>query len=405
MKRILIILVGIFLLALVFYLLKFADFYHAIYTPKDGNLKSPIAGSQPKAKDTYSVLLLGYAGGSHDGTYLTDTMIQATIDLKKKKVFLVSIPRDLWVKLPTKSGDDFHAKINSIYETELFPQDFPDLDTKIAGNKSDAELTKYIVGKLTGIPIDNYIAIDFASFTKAIDILGGVDINITKTFTDEKYPIEGKEKELCGKDDQFKQIESYLPNSSGSAEEKEKLLKEKPELDEFLHNATESPQLVFPCRYETIHFTAGQQHMDGATALKFVRSRQSLQDGGDFARARRQQQLIEALRGKILSVGFITKIPALLDEMKQYVKTDIDPVTIQTFLKGAPSASQYKLDSIVLSDQNVLKFARSDNGQFILMPEAGMDVWTGTQKFIKDSIEGLTPVPTSSKSLSPTRTL
>ncbi len=400
MKKIFILICCIALAGIAFYFFKFADFYRSIYTPKDG-IKSANAQKTP-VKDVYSILLLGYAGGTHEGTYLTDTMILLQIDAKKKKAFLISIPRDLWVNLPTKSGDDFHAKINSVYETELFPQDFPDLDVKIAGNKSDAELAKYIVGQVTGIPIDNYISIDFASFTKAIDILGGVDINVTKTFTDEKYPIEGKEKELCGKEDQFKQIEPFLPNSSGSAEERTKLLSEKPELDEFLHNATESPQLAFPCRYETIHFTAGEQHMDGTTALKFVRSRQSPEDGGDFARARRQQQLLDGLKSKILSVGFITKLPTLLDEMKKYVKTDIDVTTVQFALKQTPSAVQYNLSSIVLSDQNVLKFGRSDNGQFILIPDAGMDSWTGIQKFIKDSIEGVSPTPPLSPTLTST---
>lgn len=391
------------ILAAIFFIFKFADFYHAIYTPTKDGMKSPV-GSENKPKEVYNILLLGYAGGTHEGTYLTDTMILASVDIKKKKAFLISIPRDVWVKLPTKSGDDFHAKINSVYETELFPNTFPDLDTKIAGSKSDAELSKYIVSQITGTPVDNYVAIDFESFTKAVDILGGVDINVIKSFTDEKYPIEGKEKELCGNEEQFKLIEPYLPNSTGSAEERERILREKPELDEFLKNATQSPQLAFPCRYEKLHFDAGKQHMDGETALKFVRSRQSPQDGGDFARARRQQQLIEALQSKILSVGFITKLPSLLDEMKQYVKTDIDPAMIQALLKEVPSASQYKLASIVLSDQNVLKFGRSANGQSILISDDGMDTWTSTQKFIKNSIEGITPTPTANPSHRPTQT-
>ena len=141
--------------------------------------------------------------------------------------------------------------------------------------------------------------------------------------------------------------------------------------------------------------------MDGKTTLKFVRSRQSPQDGGDFARARRQQQLLEALRSKILSVDFVAKIPSLLDEMQKYVKTDVDPETIKILLQEAPSTQRYKITSIVLSDQNVLKFGRSDNGQFILIPDDGIDQWKGVQKFIKNSIEGITPTPTSPPSSEP----
>lgn len=400
MKKIFLILAGILVAGLIFYLIKFGVFYNKIYTPVKTGEK---VKSEPE-KTQFNLLLLGYAGGNHAGTYLTDTMIVLHLDIKKKQALMISLPRDIWVKLPTKSGDNFHSKINTVYETELFPSDFPDLDIKKAGSKSDAELTKFILGQITGFTIDNYISIDFASFIKAIDILGGVDINITKAFDDEKYPIEGKENDLCQKEEQFKQIEPYLNESTASAGEKEKLLKEKPELDELLKNATESPQLAFPCRYEKISFAAGNQHLDGTLALKFARSRQSNQDGGDFARARRQQQVIEAVKAKIFSVGFISKIPSLLDETEKYVKTDIGPDDITKFTKEIPNADNYKLTSLVLSDQNVLTSDRSSSGQFILVPDSGMDDWKSVQKFIKNFISGITPTqtPSPAKKLNPT---
>lgn len=401
MKKIFIIIAGIIIAAILFYALKINQFYKKIYTPKNGIQ----ADSTPAPEKTeFNILLLGYAGGNYAGTYLTDTIIVLHVDLKKKKALMVSLPRDTWVKLPTKSGDDFHSKINAVYETELFPNDFPDLDTKIAGNKSDAELTKYILGQITGFEIDNYISIDFASFIKAIDILGGVDINVARAFEDEKYPVEGKEDDICGKDEQFKQIEPYLSEIDATkSAEKEKLLKEKPDLNEFLRNATASPELVFPCRYEKISFASGKQHMDGTTALKFARSRQSNQDGGDFARARRQQQVIEAVKSKIFSVGFITKIPSLLDGMEKYVKTDIGSEEIKRLTKEISSAGEYKLSPLVLSDENVLTSDRSTNGQFILIPENGEDNWESVQKFIKNTLKGITPSLLPSKNPIPTQ--
>ncbi|MBI4226556.1 LCP family protein [Candidatus Roizmanbacteria bacterium] len=403
MKKLLIILAGLITAAIFFYFLKFKQFYQYIYTP----IPTMLFGEKPKpAKNQFSVLLLGYAGSNHAGTYLTDTMIVMHVDTKKKKALMISLPRDIWVKLPTKSGEDFHSKINTIYETELFPNDFPDLNTKLAGTKSDAELTKFIVGQLTGLEIDNYVSIDFASFTKAIDILGGVEVDVLKAFDDEKYPVEGKERDLCGKEEQFKLVEPYLNEVDATqSADKEKLLKEKPELDELLRYATESPHLAFPCRYEKIHFDAGSQRMDGATALKFSRSRQSPQDGGDFARAKRQQQILEAVRSKVLSVGFVAKLPSLLDEMKNHVKTDASPDQIKKFLKEAPSAKEYRLTSIVLSDQNVLTADRSDNGQYILTPEEGIDNWKNVQKFIKNNIEGITPTPSPTQKTAPTNDL
>src|SRR3989338_8527479 len=180
MKKIIIIIVAIFLAFGTFYFLKTTQF-----SKKTNNTPSP----KPKLEQTvYNFLLLGYGGGAHEGTYLTDTIMVAHVDTKIKNVTLFSIPRDLWVKLPSKSGADFHTKINSLYQLELFPKDYPDLKQM---------QVKTIISKITGLPIDGYVSVNFEGFTKAIDILGGIDIDVKRSFTDSKYPITGKEKELC----------------------------------------------------------------------------------------------------------------------------------------------------------------------------------------------------------------
>src|SRR3989344_2614292 len=95
MKKILFVLVGILAGAVVFYLVKITQFYKYIYTPSP---RKP-AGQKPIAeKEHFAILLLGYAGGNHAGTYLTDTMIVMHVNKKTKKALLVSLPRDLWVR-------------------------------------------------------------------------------------------------------------------------------------------------------------------------------------------------------------------------------------------------------------------------------------------------------------------
>src|SRR3989338_5932714 len=168
--------------AIVFFFIRVAGFYQRIYSPK-----STVVKKAPVEKSAYNILLLGYGGGNHDGTYLTDTMILAHIDLKKKLAVLISIPRDVWVKVPTKSGSGFHSKINSIYELQLFPREYPDVRNK--------DLTSRVVAGITGLQIDNYITVDFDGFTKIVDILGGIDVSVEKSFTDVRYPIEGKDKD------------------------------------------------------------------------------------------------------------------------------------------------------------------------------------------------------------------
>jgi LCP family protein required for cell wall assembly len=369
MKKFFIIIVGILLAFGAFYYSKNLQLFNKTQT------KNQIT---PKPEKTvFNFLLLGYGGGIHEGTYLTDTIMVLNIDTKAKKTTIFSIPRDLWVGLPTKSGADFHTKINALYQLELFPKDYPDLK-KLS--------TKAIISKVTGLPIDGYVSVNFAGFTKAIDILGGIDVEIKRSFTDPEYPIEGKEKELCDKDteDLFKKAEPFI-TPGFNPEERDRQFKDNPKLEEFVKNATDSPELAFPCRYEKLEFKKGPTHLDGATALKFARSRHAPEDGGDFNRAIRQQQVIEAVKDKVINIGFVSKIIPLMDEFKKDVKTDIGMDIIKKFIGQADKSKGYKITSFVLTDQNVFKNAVSDDGQYILIPNEGMDNWTGIQKIITSS--------------------
>lgn len=382
MKKVVIIIIAILLAFGAFYF--FSNFKFNVKTNQP-----PLVKPKPE-KTVYNFVLLGYGGGAHDGTYLTDTIMVANINVKTKKATLFSIPRDLWINLPTKSGTDFHTKINAVYQLELFPKDYPDLK-KIS--------TKTIVSKVTGLPIDGFVSVNFAGFTKAIDILGGIDVEIKRSFTDPEYPIEGKEKELCDKDTEelFKKAEPFT-TPGFNPEQRDQLFKDEPKFEEFVRNSTASPELAFPCRYEKLEFNQGLTHMDGTTALKFSRSRHSPEDGGDFNRALRQQQVIEAVKNKVISLGFITKIIPLMDEFKKDVKTDIGLDIIKKMIGQADQISEYKITSFVLTDQNVFKNATSNDGQFILIPNEGMDNWNGIQTIIKNVIEGITPAPTATSS-------
>jgi len=369
MKKIIIIIVGIFLAFGAFYFLKTFQFNNKTHTP------SPIKPKQERT--TYNFLLLGYGGGAHEGTYLTDTLMVAHIDTKIKKVTVFSIPRDLWVRLPTKSGADFHTKINAVYQLELFPKDYPDLKQVKA---------KTIISQITSLPIDGYVSVNFAGFTKVIDILEGIDVQIKRSFTDPEYPIDGKEKELCDKDveELFKKAEPFI-TPGYNPDERNQQFKDNPKLEEFVKNVSSSPELAFPCRYEKLEFKAGINHMDGITALKFARSRHSPNDGGDFNRALRQQQVIESIKDKVISLGFIPKIIPLMDEFKKDVKTDIGIDIIKKFIRQADKLKEYKITTFVLTDENVLKNAVSDDRQYILIPREGVDNWKNVQKIINAS--------------------
>jgi LCP family protein required for cell wall assembly len=370
---------------LAYFALRSFDFYAQI--AKSGAKYTPA----PVAKTSYNFLLLGYGGEGHDGPYLTDSIMIAHLDLKKNSVALISLPRDLWVRLPTKTKEVFHSKINSVYQMGMYEwQNFPAVDVK---KKGSAELAKTAMKTITGLTIDNVFTIDFKGFEKAVDALGGIDVHVQKTFDDYEYPIEGKDKDLCGKDEDFAKIEKFL-KPGFDEEEKKKLFEEKPELKKFFEDITDEPKDAFPCRYEHLHFDAGVVRMDGATALKYVRSRHSLQDGTDFGRAARQQQFVQAVKNKLLSVNMITQVFPLMDELKNHISIDISTADLKKFIGEAKDVNKYTITNIRMSDQDYLQSSFSDYGGYILIPRAGEDNWTQVKTVISNSILGITPTVT-----------
>lgn len=386
MKKLLIVIGACAALYLAYFAFRSFGFYTQI--AKSGAKNTPA----PVEKTSYNVLLLGFGGEGHDGPYLTDSIMVVQVDLKNNKVALLSLPRDLWVKLPTKTKEVFHSKINSIYQMGMY--EWKNYPAVVVKKPSSPELMKQAIQTITGLTIDNTVTIDFAGFEKAVDALGGIDVDVQKTFDDYEYPIEGKDKELCGKEDDFAKIEKFL-KPGFDEEEKKNVLKDKSELEKFLKDITEDPKEAFPCRYEYLHFDAGMVHMDGATALKYVRSRHSLQDGTDFGRAARQQQFVKAIKNKILSVSIVTKVFPLMEQLQNHITVDISPGDLNKFAAEAKDISAYKIINIRMSDSDYLKSSFSDYGGYILIPRTGEDNWKEVHSVIQNGIlkKKLTPTP------------
>ena len=367
-KVLVLLLGGIFFAVLLGFYMKTNRFYSKIYT---GGGLFGLHKQEPKT--TYNILLMGYGGGRHEGTYLTDSMMIAHVDTLTKKILLISLPRDIWVPVPTRNKkEDFHAKVNSVYQMGLSPRNYPSIEPKYQSVQGAAELLKTVLKKVTGLTIDNYIAVDFAGFVKAVDLIGGVSVTVDKSFDDYKYPIDGSENDPCG-----------LTGEELAKAEKE---------------ATKEPELLFPCRYEHLHFSAGKQDMNGESGLKYVRSRQSAEDGGDFSRARRQQLFLEAVRQKVLNIGIVTKVSPLMDELENNIRTDISPDLTKQFVSEADNAGEYTLSHLVLSTNNYLVESYSSDRQYILIPKLGEDRFMNVRAGISESILGIFPTPKKLKS-------
>ena len=254
-----------------------------------------------------NVLLLGMAGGRHDGATLTDTILVASLHLKTKQLHLISIPRDLW--LPA-----LKAKSNASYQQGL-------------KENNGLNFAKTVMGNIVGLPIHYGLRIDFYGFVEAVDALGGIEVDVERTFDDYNYPITGKETDLCG----FREEEKEF-----SEEEAKQLNIEPGKRKVFISPegavATDSAQedkgaKYFSCRYEHVHFEKGKSLIDGETTLKFVRSRHGTNgEGSDFARSVRQEKVIQAIRSKVLSLETLTnpqKLGDLLNILGKSIDTDI----------------------------------------------------------------------------------
>ncbi|EKD85083.1 MAG: cell envelope-related transcriptional attenuator [uncultured bacterium] len=267
-----------------------------------------ISGTSLKSGEgRINILLLGIAGGSHGGASLTDTIMVASYNLKTSQIDLISLPRDLW--LPS-----LQSKANAVYQKGL-----------VQGN--GLGLSKVVIGNILGIPIHYALLVDFRGFVAAIDALGGIDVQVEKSFDDYQYPIEGKENDMCGLEE--KEMDFNENDAKNLNIEPGKRLVLILQDGKIATDAAQEDRGVkyFNCRYEHIKFEKGQMHMSGAVALSFVRSRHGTNgEGSDFARSKRQQKVIEAVKSKILSLETLTspqKVGDLISVLGKSIDTDV----------------------------------------------------------------------------------
>lgn len=274
-----------------------------------------------------NILLLGIGGKGHPGQNLTDTIMLVSLNTKTNQAALYSIPRDMHVKIPVRrlasirpgrSGpaEEFAAKINTIYQMGL--------GSAKDDSASGADLIMRTVEELTAQKINYYAILNFGGFEKIIDILGGINIVNERDINDPGYPG---------------------PNYS----------------------------------YAPFKLEKGFHHLDGAIALKYARERHNDPEG-DFGRAKRQQQVLQAAKNKIFSAGTFLNpvaINSLFDALEDNIITNVTPAEIVSFLELAQKMDTQNINNVVLDAWNkdsLLKIVRINAGdsQFsALVPRVG----------------------------------
>lgn len=268
-----------------------------------------------------NILLLGMRGeGVEGGGLLADTIMVLSIHPKNgegdmSKASLISIPRDLYVKVP---GRDEQRKINAVYA----------LGEERSHGGGGIEDMRTIVGEVTGLDIPYGVTINFQGFKDLVNAIGGITITLEQPF-EEGMQFRGLEKRCDG-------ITYTVP--SGSFEEKRIQRKN----GTYYANPKRYP-LCFEKMTTTaiaelecggnFKLPAGENLLDGDKALCYARARYT---SSDFDRARRQQEVIKLIKDKALSLGTLTdfsKVTAMLDSLGNNVSTNLEAWEMKRMLE------------------------------------------------------------------------
>jgi len=290
----------------------FEQIKHLIINPED-ELKG-------ESDDRINILLAGIGGAGHQGAYLADTIIVASLKPSTHDVAMLSIPRDLYVEIPEFGW----RKINNAMAFGT-TSDYP------GGGEA---LLAEVVEDVTGLPIHYYARIDFEGFRKIIDDAGGLDIYVEQSFTDYQYPD-------------------------------------------------------YNFGYQPISFKEGPDHMNGERALQYVRSRHGTNgEGSDFARSKRQQNVLLALKEELLSSSALinpSRILAALDDLGDHNQTNLEIWELVELSKFVKEINGTNIITEVLETgvKGELYSDTTIDGAYILRPKG--DTFAGIQ-YIAENI-------------------
>ena len=268
-----------------------ANFIGSIFN--QGGFTSPIDGR-------YNIMLLGADAGADRFGIRPDSISVVSIDAATGHAVNIGIPRNLqhvgfsagspMNKIyPNGWNCGLECLINAIYKDveDNHADAYPDAIKH--GSTPGTEATRDAVEYVTGLQIQSYVLVDMSSFTKLIDALGGIDINVK-----ERLPIGGQ-------NDDLSDVKGWIE--------------------------------------------AGQQHMNGYTALWYARSRHST---SDYDRMRRQHEVEQQVLKQFDPATVLTRFQAIAAAGKQMVRTDIPSAMLSQYVDLAAKARAHGIKELSL---------------------------------------------------------
>ena len=284
----------------------------------------PVPTFEPELGDRVTVLLVGVDFAPGREHHLTDTMLVATLDPKTDQVAMVSVPRDLY-GVPLGDGRVYNAKLNSLMSAaSQDPVTYP---------RGGPGTLKRAVGELLGTRIHYFAAIDMEGMRELIDSVGGVDVVVERTINDT----------------------AYSDDVSGQ---------------------------------KGFFIEAGPHHLDGATAMAYIRSRMAAGES-DFTRSERQQQVLAALAEQLTAGSLLVTLPGVLDTVRDNVATDIPERRISDIATAAQDADLAHIEQVVLTPDDGYVWVEPNNAVagYILHPNLEEIQSLGTRIFGSETAE------------------
>ncbi|HRF28819.1 MAG TPA: LCP family protein [Candidatus Saccharibacteria bacterium] len=273
----------------------------------------------------------------HEGALLSDSIMLVSVDQNKKNAYLLSIPRDLWVKYGQACNSGYEGRINEVYS--CFSADGKN-------EKAGANALKDKVGEVTGLDVQYYVHMNYGVLRDAVNAVGGVSVVID---SDDPRGIF---------DDNF------------------------------------DWKCKYQCNY--VKYKNGPTGlMDGEHALALARARGASGNtyglaGANFDREKYQQKILVALKERAASAGTLTnvgKVTALIDAMGKNLRTNFQTSEIQTLMKLGREVDAKEITSLSLnSEENVLVTGTNIGGASVLVPSAGIYEFGQIQAYVKKQL-------------------
>jgi len=278
-------------------------------SPAPGSTTPPaLPSAAPSALPTpgagrINVLLIGVDAGVGRSTFLTDTLIVASLDPLAGTVSLLSFPRDL-VDVPLPGGRTFGGKVNSLLSyARRNPAEFP-------GSSGDGhDVLLAAIGQMTGLQIDYYAQVNLAGFVAVVDALGGIEVNVARAFCDPGYHEYGFTRGFA--------------------------------------------------------ITAGRHRLDGNAALAYARVRKAAGES-DFTRQARQQEVLSGIRDRVVGGGFLADPLGFVRAMSRTVETNIPRSLVGTLVEAARSVDRTSTYRAVVVGGDVIRSGYDARGYILL---------------------------------------